>query len=222
MRIRHALIMAAGRGQRMMPLTNEIPKAMAIHEGSTLIAKGIDRLHGIIVNIHITVGYKGAMLAKHVIEHRVNSIFNTDGHGNAWWIFNTLLKELDEPLLVLTCDNIVELDTDLLSHDYHQKKEPPCMIVPVSPVKGLEGDYIVQHMGLVKDISRTRPSPIYCSGIQVINPYKINQLMTPKEDFYEVWQQLIGQQMLHCSEVYPKKWFTVDTVEQLNQLNKEG
>ena len=121
MKIRHALIMAAGRGQRMMPLTNEIPKAMASHEGSTLIANGIERLRGSVDYIHITVGYKGAMLAKHVIEHQVASIFNTDGYGNAWWLFNTLMKFLDEPVLVLTCDNIVDLDSDLLIHDYRQK-----------------------------------------------------------------------------------------------------
>jgi len=221
MKIRHALIMAAGRGQRMMPLTSEIPKAMTVVKGSTLIANGIDQLHGVIENIHITVGYKGAILAKHVIEHRANSIFNTDGHGNAWWIFNTLLKSLNEPVLVLTCDNIVELNTELLYRDYDQKGCPPCMVVPVRPVMGLEGDYIFHRGSVVTEINRTKPSEIYCSGIQVINPSKMNQVMPPKEDFYDAWQHLIGLEMLHCSEVYPKKWFTVDTPEQLKQLNEE-
>jgi NDP-sugar pyrophosphorylase family protein len=218
--LRNALIMAAGRGQRMMPLTEDIPKAMAIHEGTTLIANGIEKLKNSIENIHITVGYKGAMLAKHVIEHKVTSVFNTDGKGNAWWIYNTLLKHLDAPVLVLTCDNIVDLDTEKLMHDYEQKKAPACMVIPVKPVAGLEGDYIFHENGQVTGIDRHKPSDIYCSGIQIINPVKINALTPPTENFYDVWNSLITQQQLFCSEVYPKKWFTVDTVAQLNLLNK--
>ena len=39
--IKHALIMAAGRGMRMRPMTDTIPKAMAPFRGETLIANGI-------------------------------------------------------------------------------------------------------------------------------------------------------------------------------------
>ena len=80
--INHALIMAAGRGARLMPLTEIVPKAMVPYNGSTLIAIGIDKIRKHIPNIYITVGYKGAMLAKHVIEHNVSGIFNTEGRDN--------------------------------------------------------------------------------------------------------------------------------------------
>src|SRR6478736_1361485 len=103
-RIRHALIMAAGRGLRMTPLTDVIPKPMAPYDGSTLIARGIARLAEQIEHIHVTVGYKKAMLAQHVIEHGASSVLNTEGKSNCWWVYNTLLKSLDEPVVVLTCD----------------------------------------------------------------------------------------------------------------------
>src|SRR4051812_40099426 len=83
--IKHALIMAAGRGTRMLPLTDVIPKPMAPYRGTTLIAEGIRRIRIYIENIHITVGYKGKTLAEHVVELGVNSVFNTSGRGNAWW-----------------------------------------------------------------------------------------------------------------------------------------
>lgn len=208
--------MAAGRGQRMMPLTNDIPKAMAIHDGSTLIAHGIEKLKKTVPDIHITVGYKGAMLAKHVIEHNVTSVFNTDGKENAWWIFNTLLKYIDEPILVLTCDNIVDLDTTLLYNDYLSKNKPACMVVPVKPVRGLAGDYIFQNEGLVSEINRNKQSDIYCSGIQIINPAAINRLLNNQmDDFNTVWKNLISVKQLYCSSIYPQKWITIDTLEQL-------
>jgi len=54
--IRHAIIMAAGRGMRMAPLTDAIPKPMAPYNGTTLIARGISRLAERIKYIHVTVG----------------------------------------------------------------------------------------------------------------------------------------------------------------------
>jgi NDP-sugar pyrophosphorylase family protein len=218
--LRHAIIMAAGRGMRMMPLTAHIPKPMASFKDSTLIADAIGRIHSKIDNIYITVGYKGADLAKHVIEHGVSSIFNTEGKGNSWWVFNTLMKNLDEPVLVLTCDNVVELDLELIYKDYVSLKSPHCMVVPVKPVEGLDGDFIFHENNRVTELNRNKPSDIYCSGIQVLNPGKINKNCEPSDDFYALWMQLIKEGQLFSSNIYPNKWFAVDTLEQLALINK--
>ncbi|MBI4929245.1 MAG: NTP transferase domain-containing protein [Bacteroidetes bacterium] len=220
--INHAVIIAAGRGQRMMPLTKKLPKAMANYDGSTLIANGIEKLKLHIPNVHITVGYQKALLAKHVIEHNVSSIFNTEGKGNCWWIYNTLLKFINEPVIVLTCDNVVELDIDLLTKNYFHHGEPACMVIPVKPVEGLDGDYIFHNKNVVHELSRLKTSDIYCSGIQIINPAKINSSISPVEDFNLLWKYLIEQKQLYCSDIYPSKWFTVDTVEQLNTLQSNS
>src|SRR6185369_3078960 len=102
----------------------------------------------------------------------------------------------------------------------HELNSPACMLVPVRPVEGLEGDYIYQENHVVTEISRLRETEIYCSGIQLLNPFRLNQITTEGESFYDVWQQLIGQQQLMVSSVYPKKWYAVDTIEQLATLNK--
>ena len=217
-KIRYALIMAAGRGMRMMPLTDLVPKAMVPYNGSTLIANGIDKIRKHLPYIYITVGYKGALLAQHVIEHNATGIFNTEGKDNAWWIFNTLLKHLDEPVCILTCDNVVELDFDMIAEEYAAFGSPACMVVPVEPVPGLEGDYIFHEDNVVKKLSRNEPTNIYCSGIQVLNPAKVNRLIDPVDNFYEVWERLIIKDQLYCSQTYPSKWFTVDTMEQLQRL----
>jgi NDP-sugar pyrophosphorylase family protein len=218
--IRHAIIMAAGRGMRMAPLTDAIPKPMAPYNGTTLIARGISRLAERIEHIHITVGYKKAMLAQHVIEHGASSVLNTEGQSNSWWIYNSLLKNLDEPLFVLTCDNVVDLDFELLEENYLSLGSPPCMLVPVRPVPGLEGDYVFTEGHVVTEISRVRQTDLYCSGIQVLNPHRLARMTEEGESFYDVWQQLIMMKQLFVSFVYPKKWFAVDTIEQLAILNK--
>jgi NDP-sugar pyrophosphorylase family protein len=215
-RINHAIIMAAGRGQRMMPLTETIPKAMSLYNGATLIAQGIEKIRKHLPNIHITVGYKGPMLAQHVMQHGVSSIFNTEGRSNCWWVYHTLLRHLNEPIFVLTCDNVVELDFELLEQDYFNAGEPACMIVPVKPVPGLEGDYIFHQENVIFELNRHKESDIYCSGIQIINPHVVNRLTSEGRDFYDLWRQLIEQRQLIASRVYPKRWFAIDTIEQLN------
>lgn len=210
--------MAAGRGTRMVPLTDSMPKAMAPYRGSTLIARGIDQLRPHIPHIHVTVGYRGAMLAEHVIKHGAASVWNTEGHGNCWWLYNTFLGLLDEPVCVLTCDNVVDLDFGLLARDYEELDSPACMVVPVEPVPGLEGDYIFHEDHVITRLDRHEPAPTYCSGIQVLNPRLIQKITSEVEDFDAMWKQLIPQGQLRAGRVYPKRWFSVDTIEQLKEL----
>ena len=216
-RIRHTVIMAAGRGQRMMPATSVLPKAMLPFFESTLVATGIDKIRPHIDNIHVTVGYKGAMLASHLIEHEVTSIHNTDGQSNSWWIHNTLLRAIDEPVFVLTCDNVTDIDFDELAEDYFALGAPPCLMVPVKPVEGLEGDYIFHEDQVVTEISRTKVAPTYGSGIQVLNPARVAAMTTGGGDFGDIWSELIEQRQMYVSRVEPQKWYSVDTLEHLER-----
>jgi NDP-sugar pyrophosphorylase family protein len=85
----------------------------------------------------------------------------------------------------------------------------------------LVGDFIHHQNNHVIKLDRNDPAESYCSGIQIINPYKINRLMDPAEDFGEVWGKLISKKQLFCSSVFPEKWFTIDTIEQLTQMNSQ-
>jgi NDP-sugar pyrophosphorylase family protein len=218
--IEHAFIMAAGRGVRLKPLTNKVPKAMIKFKQSTLISRGINKLKKKFINIHISVGYKGPILAKHLIENNVSTIFNTEGHGNCWWIFNTIIKNLNKPILVLTCDNITNIDFEKIEKDYLKKNSPPCMLIPVNPIKGLDGDYIFHKNNIVYKLSRNKINNMYCSGIQILNPFIINKIIKPCEDFNLLWKNLIKKKKLLVSDQMPKKWFTVDNIKQLKRLKK--
>jgi NDP-sugar pyrophosphorylase family protein len=199
----------------MYPLTEALPKPMAPFRGSTLIAEGIKKLAPKVRNIHVTIGYKKAMMAGHVIEYGAASILNTEGHSNSWWVYHTLLRYVDEPVVVLTCDNITDIEFDELYQEYQALGSPTCMLVPVKPVPGLEGDFIHHLDQTVHEIHRTKPAEIYCSGIQVLNPMRVASTIPEGNDFYDLWNGLIARRELTVSRKLPKKWFTVDTLDQL-------
>ena len=219
-KIDHAFIMAAGRGTRLMPLTKKIPKGLIKFKQSSLIANGIKKLKKYINNVHISVGYKGPILAKHLIEQKVTSIINTDNKGNCWWIFNSIFKNFDGPLFVLTCDNVTNIDFKKIEKDYYKKGQPICMIIPTKPIKGLAGDYIFKKKNIIQGLSRKVKSDIYCTGIQVLNPKKINDKIKSTDDFNILWKRLIKIKQLYVSDVMPKKWYTVDNVDNYKKLKK--
>ena len=128
---------------------------------------------------------------------------------------------IDEPVAVLTCDNITKINFKLIEKDYIKKKNPHCLLVPVKPVKNLEGDFIHRKKNIVTKLSRKDKSDIYCSGIQILNPYKINKTVKKTEDFNMLWKRLIRKKKLFVSNVIPDHWFTIDNIKQLKIYNKK-
>lgn len=214
--MQHAIIMAAGRGNRMRPLSDVLPKPMIPFREGTLISHTLESLKYFAKFIHVTVGYKGSMLSSYLMRFGfVDTIIYTESHSNSWWIHNSLMQYVNEPVLVLTCDNITELDIDFIYSEYSKVGSPACMIIPVSPIENIDGDYIEDDKGLVLSIQRSRPTNGYASGIQVLNPAKVVALTQNNGDFYSIWEQLIKSRQLFVSKIYPKPWFSIDTLEQL-------
>jgi NDP-sugar pyrophosphorylase family protein len=201
-------------------MTELVPKPMVPFRGTTLIAQGMEKVLRSIPDVHVTVGYKKAMLANHVVELGARTVVNTEGEGNAWWLYHSLLGAIDEPVFVLTCDNVTDLDFGLLAESYYAVGAPACMLVGVPPVKGLEGDFIFRDGQRVTAIDRKTPGDIYCTGIQVMNPARIRKLTTDTGDFYKVWSQLIAQNELYVSPVYPDRWISIDTIDALMEYGR--
>ena len=95
------------------------------------------------------------------------------------------------------------------------------MIIPTQPIEGLLGDYIFRKKNIVKNLSRIKKSDIYCTGIQVLNPKKINDKIKPTDDFNILWKRLISKKQLYVSDIRPKRWFTVDNIENYKNLKKK-
>ena len=218
MKIENAIILAAGRGVRMMPLSKNIPKPMLKINGQSLIERGIEIVNKKINNVYITVGYKSSKLSAHVINKGTNAIFNTQGKGNSWWVYKTLLSKINEPVLVLSCDNLFKLNYNFLISEYERLNKPACLIFPVSPVNNCKGDFIFKKKNKITKLSRRKKSDLYASGIQIINPKKIADLTKFSNSFSDIWKQLIKKNKLYVSKVYPGEWFAIDNIQNLKDV----
>ncbi len=215
--IKYAVLLAAGYGKRLKELTFNLPKALIDVNGTPLMEFSLMQLYRKVEHIHITIGYKKQKILNYLtVNNDKIKFIDTSHHGNCWWVFNSSLKYLNEPVLILACDIITKLDLQFIYSNYVKLGRPSCMMVPVYGVEGIDGDYIREKDGMVVNLSRNSPSPIYGSGIQVINPYIINKHFEEQGEFNHLWNRLIKKNMLYVSNVYPYSWFSINTKEQLN------
>jgi len=59
-----AVILAAGKGTRMRPLTSKLPKPLLQIGGQRILEHTIEQLHGIVDEVILVVGYRGKLIQK--------------------------------------------------------------------------------------------------------------------------------------------------------------
>ena len=93
------------------------------------------------------------------------------------------------------------------------------MIIPTKYTEGIEGDFIEKdENNKITNLQREKNTGIYGAGIQVLNPSKINRITEKCEDFLGVWKQLMEKGELYCSNVQPKTWVGIDSLENLRRF----
>jgi len=111
--IRRAVILSAGKGSRLLPLTEDRPKCLIDFSGRTLLEWQLDALEAAgVARVDIVTGFKPDMVDE-VIAGRsgVSTIFNpfyhvADNLGSVWMA----RRSFDEDLLLLNGDTLVPPD----------------------------------------------------------------------------------------------------------------
>jgi NDP-sugar pyrophosphorylase family protein len=129
-----AMILAAGLGTRLRPLTNDRPKALVEVAGRTLLEITLARLRGfgvseVIVNVHHFADMVVDYLAKHNnfgmrIEISREDVLLDTGGGlkKAGWFFLDDSSRVDEPFILHNVDVISNIDLDSMVQFHNQHK----------------------------------------------------------------------------------------------------
>lgn len=216
MKIPNAVILAAGRGSRMKPLTDHTPKALLPSPYNSLLSRQIAFLKRYAENIVVTNGYLGHQIAQRQKELDIDFLIDTNGHGNAFFIGKLFDLGISGRVPVITCDNIMDVNLErILEED--SRFGSAITIVTIINQSGSLGDRIKTNSDLVvEEIGPTVSSPILASGLQIINVDICKKY--PTEDFDELWQKLIESSLLRVSALHPHSWNAFDDVESLSRL----
>jgi len=209
-----AIILAAGRGKRMMPLTRDIPKPMLRIGNMTLIEDKIIRLSEAgIKKIVINTGYLGSYIQEHVgdgSKYGIEIVISDEGDmpiGTANGIRNIMHEFNEKPFIVVNADIWTNyLFIDLLNMKLN--KETFAHLVFTNRPDYLSGDFNITNNKICEGTDY-----IY-TGIGL---YKPELFMNYKD--IEIGSILHKEKNI-SAEIYEGLWDDVGTPERLNMIRK--
>ncbi|MEE4289172.1 MAG: nucleotidyltransferase family protein [Erythrobacter sp.] len=220
-----AMVMAAGLGKRMRPLTASQPKPLVRVAGKALVDHALDRLAdaGIaraVVNVH----YMADALEAHVLERKTPRVTISDERDHLLETGGGLIRaqgQLPDPFFCLNADNIW-LDgpknafADLSARWDPQAMDALLLVVPhvrASNFSG-EGDFYMDPLGR---LSRRRPgriAPFIYTGIQLVSHRLLRDAPEGAFSTNILWNRAIEEGRLYGVS-FTGLWFEVGTPQAI-------
>lgn len=181
------MVLAAGLGTRMRPLTNDRPKSLITVGGRTLLDHAIDRfvaagIRMVVVNVH----YKGEMVIEHLKSRKDVEIRIQDEREKLLDTGGALKRALphfeDEPFFTYNSDSIwLESWASNLLRMARQWEdgEMDCLMLmaPTHNSIGYDGrgDFSMDPLGRLTWRQPQRVTPFAWPGVQIIHPRLIKR-----------------------------------------------
>ena len=183
------VIMAGGKGTRLKPLTNVIPKPLVPIGDKTILEMIMDQFEAIGCNkFYMSVNYKADMIKYYLSQlqrHYDIEFFMEDKPLGTIGSVSLLKGKITTPFFVSNCDSINEQDYRDV-YDYHLNNHNDMTIVTM--VKNFKIPYGVIETGengLMVDL-KEKPEQTYMvnSGVYILNPDLIDEI--PKGEFFHI------------------------------------
>lgn len=225
---KHAMVLAAGLGLRMRPITDKTPKPMIKIAGRTLLDHALDRLVAVgvqkaIVNIHhlgdqITDHLKFRRDLEIVISDETDLLLETGGGAK-----KALPHFGDEPFYIANSDVLwLNSNTDALQRlaDLWDSDKMDALLLLHSTVEAYgyrgRGDFTVDPLGKLARRLEREISPYVYTGVEIIHPRALKNTPDGPFSLNVVFDRAIEQDRLY-GIVHDGEWFDIGTPDGLNQ-----
>ncbi|MFN4317610.1 N-acetylmuramate alpha-1-phosphate uridylyltransferase MurU [Acinetobacter parvus] len=219
-----AMILAAGLGNRMRPLTLHTPKPLLEVGGKPLIVWHIEKLQKIgVTEIVINTAWLGEKLANALgdgSQFGVKILWSHEGEGleTAGGIINALPLLGDEPFILVNGDVWTTMDFASLL-DVQLGEQQAHLVLVENPPQHLKGDFILSN-GLAYTFEQEQlGEALTYSGIAVLHPRMFVGLENGKRPLAPLLKQAMQQQQV-SAEKLQGIWVDVGTPERLEQLDQ--
>ncbi|MCM4158777.1 CBS domain-containing protein [Antarcticibacterium flavum] len=184
------VIMAGGKGTRLRPITNIIPKPLIPIGEKPIVEWIIDSFHKVgVQNFYLTVNYKQEMIRSYFdnlfgINYKVQYFEENKPLGTAGSL-HLLKEELKETFFVTNCDILIKDDyTEMLN--YHQKNGNE--LTAVSAVKHFAIPYGTMEFGENGILHQLKEKPEFNffinAGMYILEPHLLNEI--PENEFFHI------------------------------------
>lgn len=183
------IIMAGGKGTRLKPITNVIPKPLVPVGDKTILEVILDQFESIgCRKFYMSVNYKADMMKYYLsqLDHKYDiEFFQEDKPLGTIGSVSLLKGKIDTPFFVSNCDSINEQDYRDV-YDYHVSNHNDITIVTM--VKSFKIPYGVIETGedgLMVSLSE-KPELTYQvnTGVYILNPSCIDEI--PEGEFFHI------------------------------------
>ena len=226
MKIKHGMILTAGLGKRMRPLTNKKPKPLLEIGGSTLLERAINLLinHGveeITVNIHHLADQIEKFISDFTSEVKFNISNEKDLLLDTGGGVKKGTKEFkDNPFFVINPDtlwsNKYSEEVKSLEKEYFINKRPCLLLVKkkLSLDTSFKGDFNLKNNLIYKD----EPNQFIFTGLQIMKNDDLAFLNKNIFSMNEVWAKLISENNLGGLESN-QKFYHLNTIEMFKKIS---
>ena len=225
MKIKQGMILAAGIGKRMQPITLKTPKPLIQIGNKSLLERSIDLLvnHGveeIAINVHHLADQikdfinKRQYNVKIIISHEEDELLDTGGG------ILKATKSFNESFVVVNPDtlwsNAYSNELKYLEDLYFQKKKPCLLLVNknLSFDSSFRGDFNL-HNGM---ISRDSNNELIFTGLQILDQSVFSIIKEKIFSMNKIWDYLIKDNYLNGAES-KQKFYHLNTKEMFDRIS---
>ena len=225
-----AMILAAGLGTRLKPLTNQTPKALVELHGTTmleivikkLVKVGVDQ---IIINVHHFAEQIEAYLTAQnnfgifiTLSQEPQILGTGGGLKNAAWFFDT-----DQPFFLHNVDVLSEVNLEELLQFHRAHAATATMVVQQRQTERFIGvDEHNRFRGRFEERTANNVRPFAFNGIHVLSPEILSKITEqPPFSIIDTYIRLVksGEKIL-CFDIGDLRWWDLGKHPSLQEAKK--
>jgi len=227
MTINKAMILAAGFGKRMLPLTEKIPKPLIMVGPKSLLERSIELL--------VKIGINELVINTYYLPQEIDSFLKTKNYGisinvtreqelldTGGGILNATKRFENNPFFVLNPDTIWNKnyyeELKILENSYLINNKPILLLVDkkISHDKSLKGDFNFKNN---KHITREAKNKYIFTGAQIVNRSIFVGINKKVFSMNLVWDKMMKEKILLGQESN-QTFFHVNNFKVYEELNK--
>ena len=210
--IKKAMILAAGFGKRINPLTLKQPKPLLKIGNETLLSNTLKFLEQLGIKlVVVNVYYLGEQIIDYINKNKFNltikivkekdKILDTGGG-----VLNAIQYFSNEPFLIINPDTIWNSyyleELKLMEKAFFENEKDKCSLLVVNKKKSFDqsfkGDFSLEN-NLINRKDKNNLNYIY-TGLQIIKPEVFSSLYTKIFSINKIWDKLIKSNELYGME----------------------